>query len=51
MAKLVKIDKQEAIRVMENNLKILKESRDSDTFSSFVFGFRERNFFGKKKNE
>ena len=45
MAKLVKIDKQEAIRVMENNLKILKESRDSDTFLLLSSDLEKETFF------
>ena len=32
MTKLVEINKDDAIKVMENNLKILKECNDSDTF-------------------
>ena len=49
MAKLVKIDKQEAIRVMENNLKILKESRDSDTFLLLSSDLEKETFLGRKR--
>ena len=49
MAKLVKIDKQEAIRVMENNLKILKASRDSDTFLLLSSDLEKETFLGRKR--
>ena len=44
-----KISKEEAIRVMENNLKILKESSDSDTFLLLSFDLEKNKSLGRKR--
>lgn len=49
MAMLVEINKKEAIRVMENNLKTLKESNDSDTFLLLSSDLEKRMFIGRSR--
>ena len=49
MAKLKKINRQEAIRVMENNLKILKECNDSDTFLLLSTDLEKETFIGRSR--
>ena len=46
---MVEISKEEAIRVMENNLKILKECSDSDTFLLLSFDLKENKSLGRKR--
>ena len=47
MTKLVEINKDDAIKVMENNLKILKECNDSDTFLILSSDLEKGIFIGK----
>lgn len=49
MAKLLKINRQEAIEVMENNLRILKECDDSDTFLLLSSDLETEKFIGKTR--
>lgn len=49
MAKLIKINRQEAIKVMENNLKIIKECNDSDTFLLLSSDLETEKFIGKTR--
>lgn len=46
---MIEISKEEAIRVMENNLKILKECSDSDTFLLLSFDLKENKSLGRKR--
>lgn len=49
MTKLVEINKDDAIKVMENNLKILKECNDSDTFLILSSDLEKGIFIGKRR--
>lgn len=49
MTKLIKINKDEAIKVMENNLKILKECSDSDTFIVLSSDLEKGMFIGRRR--
>ena len=44
-----KISKEKAIKVMEENLKILKEYSDSDTFLLLSFDLKENKSLGRKR--
>lgn len=46
---MVRISKEEAIKVMENNLKVLKECSDSDTFLLLSFDLERNQSLGKKR--
>lgn len=49
MAKLTKINRQDAIKVMEDNLKILKECNDSDTFLLLSSDLEKETFIGRRR--
>lgn len=49
MTKLVQINKDDAIKVMENNLKILKACNDSDTFLVLSSDLEKGVFIGKRR--
>lgn len=44
-----KISKEQAIKVMEENLKILKECSDSDTFLLLSFDLKENKCLGRNR--
>ena len=44
-----KISKEQAIKVMEENLKILKECSDSDTFLLLSFDLKENKSLGRRR--
>lgn len=44
-----KISKEQAIKVMEENLKILKECSDSDTFLLLSFDLKENKSLGRNR--
>lgn len=44
-----KINRQEAIRVMEENLRILKECNDSDTFLLLSSDLQKGMFLGRRR--
>ena len=46
---MIEISKKQAINVMEENLKILKECSDSDTFLLLSFDLKENKSLGRKR--
>ena len=46
---MIEISKEQAIKVMEENLKILKECSDSDTFLLLSFDLKENKSLGRKR--
>ena len=48
---MIEISKEQAIKVMEENLKILKECSDSDTFLLLSFDLKENKSVGRKRLE
>lgn len=46
---MIEISKEQAIQVMEENLKILKECSDSDTFLLLSFDLKENKCLGRKR--
>ena len=46
---MIEINKEQAIKVMEENLKILKECSDSDTFLLLSFDLKENKSLGRKR--
>ena len=46
---MIEISKEQAIKVMEENLKILKECSDSDTFLLLSFDLKENKRLGRKR--
>lgn len=49
MGNIISISREEAIRVMENNLKILKECSDSDTFLLLSYDLENKKTLGRKR--
>lgn len=49
MGNIISISREEAIRVMENNLKILKECSDSDTFLLLSYDLENKKSLGRKR--
>lgn len=49
MAKLIKINRDEAIKVMENNLKILKQCADTETFLVLSYDLEKEQFLGRNR--
>ena len=47
--RMIEISKEQAIKVMEENLKILKECSDSDTFLLLSFDLKENKSLGRKR--
>lgn len=46
---MIEISKEQAIKVMEENLKILKKCSDSDTFLLLSFDLKENKSLGRKR--
>ena len=46
---MIEISKEQAIKVMEENLKILKECSDSDTFLLLSFDLKENKSLGRTR--
>ena len=46
---MIEISKEQAIKVMEENLKILKECSDSDTFLLLSFDLKENKSLGRRR--
>ena len=46
---MIAISKEQAIKVMEENLKILKECSDSDTFLLLSFDLKENKSLGRNR--
>ena len=46
---MIEISKEQAIKVMEENLKILKECSDSDTFLLLSFDLKENKSLGRNR--
>ena len=46
---MIEISKEQAIKVMEENLKILKECSDSDTFLLLSFDLKDNKSLGRKR--
>ena len=46
---MIEISKEQAIKVMEENLKILKECSDSDTFLLLSFDLKEHKSLGRTR--
>ena len=46
---MIEISKEQAIKVMEENLKILKEYSDSDTFLLLSFDLKENKSLGRTR--
>lgn len=46
---MIRISREEAIKVMENNLKVLKECSDSDTFLLLSFDLERNQTLGRKR--
>lgn len=46
---MIRISREEAIKVMENNLKVLKECSDSDTFLLLSFDLERNKSLGRKR--
>ena len=46
---MIEISKEQAIEVMEENLRILKECSDSDTFLLLSFDLKENKSLGRKR--
>lgn len=46
---MIRISREEAIKVMENNLKVLKECSDSDTFLLLSFDLEKKQTLGGKR--
>lgn len=46
---MIRISREEAIKVMENNLKVLKECSDSDTFLLLSFDLERKQTLGRKR--
>lgn len=46
---MIEISKEQAIKVMEENIKILKECSDSDTFLLLSFDLKENKSLGRKR--
>ena len=46
---MIEISKEQAIKVMEENLKILRECSDSDTFLLLSFDLKENKSLGRKR--
>ena len=46
---MFKISREDAIKVMENNLRILKECSDSDTFLLLSFDLEKNESLGRKR--
>lgn len=49
MEVMIKISREEAIRVMENNLKIIKECSDSDTFLLLSYDLEKEKSLGNRR--
>lgn len=49
MKSIISISRKEAIKVMENNLKILKECSDSDTFLLLSYDLENKRSLGRKR--
>lgn len=49
MAKLIKISRKEALKIMEENLRILKECSDSDTFLLLSSDLENEVFIGRSR--
>lgn len=46
---MIEISKEQAIKVMEENLKILRECSDSDTFLLLSFDLKENKSLGRRR--
>ena len=46
---MIEISKEQAIKVMEENLRILKECSDSDTFLLLSFDLKENKSLGRRR--
>lgn len=49
MAKLMRVSKKTAIQIMEENLKVLKQSSDSDTFLLISYDLENESFLGRRR--
>lgn len=46
---MIEISKEQAIQVMEENLRVLKECSDSDTFLLLSYDLKENKSLGRKR--
>lgn len=49
MESMIRINKEDAIKVMENNLKVLKECSDSDTFLLLSYDLKRNKSLGRNR--
>lgn len=49
MARLVEINRDEAIKVMERNIEILKQCNNNDTFLVLSYDLNNGEFIGRKR--
>ena len=49
MAKLIEVNREEAMKIMEENLRIIKECSDSDTFLLLSSDLEKGIFIGRSR--